>query len=319
MLLRPKVTCDEAIKFLEDLSQRGLSDVETAIPYITNVRSADDVQLAVRKYDFWTGQAELLLRTMFADPDVITRPRQGRYRTILTAATTSAIAVPTLQAEMVFPLLHIELSDLRDYFARLANELRELKATFAEHKKRTLVLDTNDLLHYSRYDKLPWQRAFGKGTVVVIPHVVVDEIDKKSYEISSGVRRRARGVYGLIETTLDAIAETGTYTASDGTVVEILLDEPGHIRIPNNDEEIVARACYLQQAIAPTPVWVVTGDNGTRGRAMAWGLTAKKLDERYKLERLSPEEKAADLAEITPNPTSDSEPQDSPANPDTEQ
>ena len=98
-----------------------------------NIRSADDVQVAVRKYDAWTGQAELLLRAMFADPNVIARPRQGRYRSILTAATTSAIAVPTLQAETVFPLLHAELDDLRSYFARLANELRELKASFAEH------------------------------------------------------------------------------------------------------------------------------------------------------------------------------------------
>jgi predicted ribonuclease YlaK len=70
------------------------------------------------------------------------------------------------------------------------------------------------------------------------------------------------------------------------TIVDVLLDEPGHVRLPNNDDEIVARACYLQQAIAPAPVTVITGDNGMRARALSWGLKARILDDKYKIERL---------------------------------
>lgn len=56
-----------------------------------------------------------------------------------------------------------------------------------------VVLHTHDLLRYSRYDKIPWADVYGKDTMVVIPHVVVDEIDKKSHAISDTIKRRARG------------------------------------------------------------------------------------------------------------------------------
>lgn len=86
---------------------------------------------------------------------------------------------------------------------------------------------------------------------------------------------------------------------SEGTVVDVLLDEPGRVRLPNNDDEIVARACYLQQAIAPAPVTVITGDNGMRARALSWGLKARVLDEKYKIERLTVAGKAAHEQSIT--------------------
>jgi hypothetical protein len=56
VLLRPKVTCDEAIKLLEDLGERILNDVRTTTPYPSTVKTAEDVQLPVRHYDAWTGQ-----------------------------------------------------------------------------------------------------------------------------------------------------------------------------------------------------------------------------------------------------------------------
>ncbi|MEU1569361.1 PIN domain-containing protein [Streptomyces mirabilis] len=180
----------------------------------------------------------------------------------------------------------------------LANELRRIQERFIGHRVRTVVLDTNDLLHYMRFDKIPWQRLFGRGTSVMIPHVVIDEIDKKSYEThDTGVRKRARGVFALLERTLAEIEADGHAVVNGDTVVDVLLDEPGYVRLPNNDDEIVARACYLQQAIAP--VTVVTRDNGMRDRLLSWGLKAGVLDEKYKVERLSAAEKAENEQAIT--------------------
>ncbi|MEU0948515.1 PIN domain-containing protein [Streptomyces canus] len=145
---------------------------------------------------------------------------------------------------------------------------------------RTVVLDTNDLLHYMRFDKIPWQRIYGAGTSVMIPHVVIDEIDKKSYDTNAtGVRKRARAVFALLEGVLTQIEAGGQAVVNNGeTVIDVLRDEPGHLRLPNNDDEIVARACYLQQAIAPTPVTVVTGDNRMRARAcrLPWAPAREK-------------------------------------------
>lgn len=76
-------------------------------------------------------------------------------------------------------------------------------------------------------------------------------------------------------------------------------DEPGHVLLPNNDDEIVVRACEPQQAIAPVPVTVITGDNGMRAWALSWGLEAAKLPEKYRINRLGAKEKAEYLATIT--------------------
>jgi hypothetical protein len=68
-----------------------------------------------------------------------------------------------------------------------------------------MVLDTNTTLHFMRFDKVPWQKVFGKGAAVVVPHVVVDEIDAKSYQTEDRkISRRARGVFGLLESVLEA-------------------------------------------------------------------------------------------------------------------
>ncbi|MGP4091910.1 hypothetical protein [Streptomyces sp. KR55] len=88
-------------------------------------------------------------------------------------------------------------------------------------------------------------------------------IDRKSYETNeTDVRKRARGVFALLEQTLAQIEADGQAVVNEDTVVDVLLDEPGHVRLSNNDDEIVARACYLQQVIAlPRSRWslVTTG------------------------------------------------------------
>ncbi len=280
------------------------NNIQSAVPYIMRGGGATlrtehikALHQVVNRYDQCTLDATSELLEVFADRSVAARMRGERY---------NAIVYGDFTAERLTQLLNVELRELRTYFMELANELRRMRERYRHHQSRTVVLDTNDLLHYSRYDKIPWHTVFGKGTVVVIPHVVVDEIDKKSYATSDSIRRRARGVFALLEETL-AAQRDGQATVGE-TVVEVMLDEPGHVRLPNNDDEIVARACYLKQAIAPTPVTVITGDNGMRARALAWGLNADKLPEKYKIERIGAKERAENLAAITAPEDSDSAP-----------
>ncbi|MGW1070831.1 hypothetical protein ACWD4F_40845 [Streptomyces aureus] len=70
---------------------------------------------------------------------------------------------------------------------------------------RSAMPDTNTTLHFTRFAKVVLQKEFGKGTAAMVPHIVVDEIDTKSFH--PGVRkisRRARGVFRLLETMLEA-------------------------------------------------------------------------------------------------------------------
>ncbi|WP_217215663.1 PIN domain-containing protein [Streptomyces sp. AC550_RSS872] len=295
MLLRPRTTCAEAIALLDRLTEQGLTNVQNAVPHVTGPGLPQDgwnnLAQARRTYDEWTLEAGTELLEVFADRSVAGRLRGDRY---------DAIMHRQFSADRHANLMHTELQELRTCFMELANELRRMQERFTRHGVRTVVLDTNDLLHYMRFDKIPWQRLFGRGTSVMIPHIVIDEIDKKSYDThDTSVRKRARAVFALLEQTLAQIEADGHAVVREDTVVEVLLDEPGHVRLPNNDDEIVARARYLQQAIAPAPVTVITGDNGMRARALSWGLKAKVLDEKYKIERLSAAEKAANEQAIT--------------------
>ncbi|WP_329351891.1 PIN domain-containing protein [Streptomyces sp. NBC_01261] len=297
MLLRPSTTCDEATRYLAVLTDQGLTAVQNAVPHLlhggeedASVRSEkiQTLRHTVYQYDQWTLTATTELSEVFADRSIPARMRGERYSNIVYGDFTAR-----RQAQ----LLNLELQELRTYFLELANKLRQLQEEHKHHRGRTVVLDTNDLLHFSRYDKIPWTNLYGKGAVVVIPHVVVDEIDKKSYATSDTIRKRARGVFALLEQTL--AEQYDGHAVAGGARVEVLLDEPGHVRLPNNDDEIVARACQLKQAIAPTPVTVLTGDNGMRARALAWGLEAGKLPEKYRIERIGAQEKTEYLAAIT--------------------
>ncbi|MER7568941.1 PIN domain-containing protein [Streptomyces sp. NPDC097941] len=300
MLLKPGTTCEQAIKLLESMTTQGLNDVQNSVPFIfgnavpsTPQQDWEQAALrAVREYDQWTLRAAAELLEIFTDRSVAARLRGERYNAIVHGQFTP---------QRWTLLINTELSELRTYFMDLANELRLTLDRFAGHRGRTVVLDTNDLLHYMRFDKIPWQRIFGRGTSVMIPHVVIDEIDKKSYDThDTSVRKRARAVFALLEQVLTQIETDGRATVNNGeTGIDVLRDEPGHVRLPNNDDEIVARACYLQQAIAPAPVTVVTGDNGMRARALSWGLKAKVLDEKYKIERLSAAQKGENEQAIT--------------------
>jgi len=144
-------------------------------------------------------------------------------------------------------------------------------------------LDSNDFLHYERFDNIPWSTIYRKDAWVVIPHVVLDEIDRKSYEEGSKIRKRARGAYKLFEGLFDHIDSEGYTTLRDGSSCLIMADDPGHRRMPNNDDEIVARAAFLQQALRPGQVTIITRDIGMRARAMAQHLRAESLPEKYLL------------------------------------
>jgi predicted ribonuclease YlaK len=131
--------------------------------------------------------------------------------------------------------------------------------------------------------------------------VVVEEIDTKSYAEGEKMPKRARGVYELLADVLESLAKEGSFTLRDGTAVHVLRDELGHRRLPNNDDEIVARAAHLRQAVAPHPVTVITRDNGMRAKAMTWGLPWDVLPDKYMIPQdgLGPRHREANLAAIT--------------------
>ncbi|MFJ4618718.1 PIN domain-containing protein [Streptomyces sp. NPDC088812] len=175
------------------------------------------------------------LASVFADPAVPARLRGEHY---------SHIVHSPLTPYRTALLLHWELDELATYFMELQNRMRQTVEDYRSYRQRVLVVDANTLLHCQRFDKIPWSRVCEKGpATLVIPHVVVEEIDTKSYsEGSEKIRKRARGVYELLGDVLKSLSTDGRFELHDGTEVQVLRDEPGHRRLPNNDDEAVARA-----------------------------------------------------------------------------
>ncbi|MEU5523561.1 hypothetical protein ABZ759_23625 [Streptomyces sp. NPDC047860] len=210
MLLRPGVTCEKAIRFLDDLVQGGLNDVRNSIPHFAQPTVAGvepsklagpDLVVTLRQSAQWTATTARQLASVFADPAVPARLRGEHY---------SHIVHSPLTPYRTALLLHWELDELATYFMELRNRMRQTVEDYRSYRQRVLVVDANTLLHCQRFDKIPWSRVCGKGpATLVIPHVVVEEIDTKSYsEGSEKIRKRARGVYELLGDVLKACPPT---------------------------------------------------------------------------------------------------------------
>jgi rRNA-processing protein FCF1 len=284
-------TYDEAIESLDDLTRGGLNDTENRIPLIGSPSFSQLMTPAVLAYERWTESAGKKLRAVFRDDAIYGRLRAEKYWIIM---GSSAVSPQTAS------MIHSELSELRNFFMDLVNKLGTIKARYPQAPY--LVLDTNALLHYYRLDVVPWSRIFKKDIRIALPHVVIDEIDTKSYNAGPTIQRRARGVYRMLELLLTDIENTGSAELPDGTAFEILADEPGHHRLPNNDDEIVARAAMLQQVIYPCALTLVTRDIGMRARAMTQRLSVAKIPDKYLIreDHLATPDMDAALTSISP-------------------
>jgi len=128
-----------------------------------------------------------------------------------------------------------------------------------------------------RFDQLPWSARLAKELVrLVIPLAVVDELDGKKYARREEFQQRARELLPLIDSYVAASPPVGYSTIGQGVTVEVLPDEPGHSRLPANDQEILERCEFLLQ-VTGGPVTLITGDSGMRINAQARGIDVFKL------------------------------------------
>ena len=92
---------------------------------------------------------------------------------------------------------------------------------------RIYVVDTNALLHYTRFDRLPWAEPLQSVPVrLVIPIVVVDELDGKKYARRKEFQQRVRELLTLIDRYVTVSPPDGCTTLADHMTVEVLPDKP---------------------------------------------------------------------------------------------
>jgi len=154
-----------------------------------------------------------------------------------------------------------------------------------------VVPDTNVFcMHKVKFDRLDWTAFPSQPSTsgrVVIPMVVIDELDKKKHGGSHVAYRaaftaaRLNRLFGESDPRTAApllISEEDEEGEQRPRVaVEIKFDDLGHLRLPRNDEEILAQAVWLRD-LSDQEVTLVTFDTGMAFRARSLGLRVVHLD-----------------------------------------
>lgn len=119
--------------------------------------------------------------------------------------------------------------------------------------------------------------------VVLVPIVVIDELDRlKDRSNNSKVKWRAGHSLGFMYEKLGdtdhpvQIQPPEPQKFRGPVVMELILDPPGHVRLPIEDDEIVERAQSIG-TLTESRVTLITFDTGQSLRARNAGLGVRKL------------------------------------------
>ncbi|MFH8362723.1 PIN domain-containing protein [Streptomyces anulatus] len=168
-----------------------------------------------------------------------------------------------------------------------ANEVRErvvaLEAAVGAFQRQmrrwpattsVLVLDTSVFIkHETKLEDTDFFVLAGAGAEevrVTVPMVVVDELDRLKESRDKQVRWRAGYSLAVLDRLLESNERLGLVK------VEVLFDSPGHVRLPDEDDEIVDRALAVH-TIAAGAAQLVTYDTGMAMRAKWANLPVLKL------------------------------------------
>jgi predicted ribonuclease YlaK len=136
-------------------------------------------------------------------------------------------------------------------------------------------------MHYHPPASILWDEVVQGPVRLVVPLVVIDELDRKKYSGTMKMASRAGAGGRAIQEIVGSATPGAAVEVRSGVTLEVLVDEQGHTRATAADDEIIERARLLQQ-IVDAPVSVLTHDLGLQLRAELAGLTSTTLPERYK-------------------------------------
>jgi hypothetical protein len=183
-------------------------------------------------------------------------------------------------------LLAREVESRRRVFEGLLTELEGTQRRWQRETGLVVVPDTNVLLHHRQeFQDIAWPEEMAwRGDVnLVIPLVVVSELDRHKRSSRSDVRTRARRSLRTLNELLpepDACIELrGPDQHHRKTTLEFLVDPLEHERLIEADSEIIDRALYIAE-LSGRPVHIATFDTGMRLLAKAHRLPTRLLPDR---------------------------------------
>jgi rRNA-processing protein FCF1 len=265
----------------------------------------------------WVGRTVRALGNQISIADLDRLVLTKRYEQLLAGVGTMTGTEIEVR-RVVNGLVSLELAQRIEAFDQA------VKALDAQIKRwsnpwNLVVLDTSFYIQHEQKlgdaDIAPLVIAPQSDVHVIVPIVVVDELDGLKQSKDSRVRGRARYTLAVLDrvfavsTTGPAQLRTGDVLipGPDGTgrgqiTMELLFDPPGHVRLPIYDDEIVDRALAVVP-LAAGHVTLLTYDTGQAMRARAAGLQVKKLREEPEQQDAAPPKKPTKARPKTTSPS----------------
>lgn len=262
---------------------------------IRNARhAADNLRSPVQETAFsrllrylnWATETAGALRHQISDADIDQLVFTRRYQALLSSCGTLA---GSAQEQLVNGLVSSELAERVQAFDDALGSL-EYRIAHWTGREWFVVADSSFYIHNPEgLADADLHEVLGlpanEHIRLLFPIVVVDELDNLKDAGKQQARWRASHTLGLLDGTLsgstfgilrhaDTSGEPATWRGEVN--LEIVLDQPGHVRLPITDDEIIDRAVAIQ-ALAAREVRLLTCDTGQHTRGRAAGLPVTKV------------------------------------------
>ncbi|MEU2207578.1 PIN domain-containing protein [Streptomyces hygroscopicus] len=279
MLITPRPGADRR-------SIRGaLRDAHTAA---SNLQGAGPETAFSRlmRYLSWATDTAGVLGHQISDDDIDRLVLTRRYQSLLSSCGTLA---GSSQERLVNGLINLEVAERIQAFE---DALVALNAQIERWTGREWFVVADSSFYIQNPDRLSevdLHKILGLPPAehirLLFPIAVVDELDALKESGKHRSRWRASHTLGRLDQVLNG-STFGILRYADlngepalwrGEVnVEIVLDRPGHVRLPITDDEIIDRAVAIQ-ALSAREVRLLTCDTGQHTRGRAAGLKVTKV------------------------------------------
>jgi hypothetical protein len=267
-----------------------LGDVHTAVSNLWSGGGPGTAQDRLAGYLEWVTSTVQQLggQVSAADLDRLVLTR-GYDRLLSAAGTMTGTDMATQR--VVNGLVSLELTQRVDAFDAAVKALEEQIQRWSRHGV-FVARDTSFYIeHESKLEDLdfrPLLQIWEDPVHLLVPIIVVDELDSLKKSKDTHVRWRARHTLAVLDRVFANSTGPAQLAPEDFSVlgsggiprgevtIELVFDSPGHVRLPINDDEIIDRVMAVQP-LAAREVTLLTYDTGQSTRARNAGLRVRKL------------------------------------------
>jgi rRNA-processing protein FCF1 len=271
-----------------------LKSLQSVYSAVYNLRggggAAQDAYERLLAYIEWTSAAIRMLGNQVSNSDLDRLVLTERYRLLLAGVAGTMTSKERPVQRVLNGLVSLELDERVEDFDAAIKALQGQIARWSGYG-HYVVPDTSFYIHHK--DKLedvdfgPLINVWQSEVTVLVPIVIVDELDRLKESKDNRIRWRAGYTLAVLERlfadgTRRARLRPGnvapgpdSLTRSEVTI-ELVFDSPGHVRLPDNDDEIIDRALAIEP-LADRKVTLLTYDTGQSMRARNAGLQVVKL------------------------------------------